>query len=125
MTKTAVQTDRAPKAVGPYSQAVRAGGWMFVSGQLPLDASGSMAGPGVREQTRQVLANLRSVLESAGLDMGTVVKTTVFMTDLAKFAEMNEVYAEAFQSPFPARATVEVKALPKGAQVQIECVALG
>ncbi|MFA5140730.1 MAG: RidA family protein [Elusimicrobiota bacterium] len=124
-TKTVVQSDKAPKAVGPYSQAIRAGDWLFLSGQLPMDSAGNMAEGGVREQTRQVLGNLRAVLESAGLHMRDVVKTTVYMTDLSKFAEMNQVYGEAFESPFPARATVEVRALPKGAQVEIECVARG
>ena len=123
--RTVVQTDKAPKAVGPYSQAVRAGSWVFLSGQLPMDPAGNMAKGGVREQTRQALENLRAVLEGAGLQMRDVVKTTVYMTDLSRFAEMNEVYGQLFESPFPARATVEVSALPKGAQVAIECVAFG
>lgn len=123
--QTVVQTDKAPKAVGPYSQAIRAGEWLFLSGQLPLDPSGRMIEAWVGPQTRQVLENIRAVLESAGLGMRHVLKTTVYMTDLSKFAEMNEVYGQAFQSPFPARATVEVRALPKGAQVGIECVARG
>ena len=123
--QTVVQTDKAPKAVGPYSQAIRAGEWLFLSGQLPLDPSGRIIEAGVGPQTRQVLENIRAVLESAGLGMRHVLKTTVYMTDLSKFAEMNEVYGQAFQSPFHARATVEVRALPKGAQVGIECVARG
>lgn len=125
MTKTAIATKEAPAAIGPYSQAVRAGDWLFVSGQLPIDPATGAMPEGVREQTRRVLANLGAVLGAAGMDLRHVVKTTVFMTDLKGFAEMNEEYAKAFasSSPAPARATVEVRALPKAALVEIEAVA--
>jgi len=121
--KEAIVTDRAPAAIGPYSQAVRAGDFVFVSGQLPVDPSTGAMPEGVREQTRRVLANLAAVLKAAGLGTADVVKTTVFMTDLKGFAEMNEEYARTFSAPAPARATVEVRALPKGALVEIEAVA--
>ena len=124
--KEAVKTGSAPAAIGPYSQAIRAGEWVFCSGQIPLDPeTGKMIDGGVREQTRKVLENLRAVLQAAGLDFRNVVKTTVYMTDLGKFAEMNEVYAEAFKGieSYPARAAVGVVALPKGVQVEIEAVA--
>jgi 2-iminobutanoate/2-iminopropanoate deaminase len=121
--KEAVVTDRAPAAIGPYSQAVRAGDLVFVSGQLPVDPATGAMPQGVREQTRRVLENIGAVLEAAGLGFADVVKTTVFMTDLKGFAEMNEEYARAFTAPAPARATVEVRALPKAALVQIEAVA--
>lgn len=122
--KEALKTDKAPAAIGPYSQAVRAGEWLICSGQIPLDpATGNMVEGGVPEQTAKVLENLKGVLQAAGLDMANVVKTTVFMTDLSKFGEMNEVYAKAFVEPFPARAAVQVCALPKGAQVEIEALA--
>lgn len=126
MKKTQVSTAEAPAAIGPYSQAIRAGGMVFVSGQVPLDPkTGAVVEGGVREQTRRVLDNLAAVLAAAGLGMGDVVKTSVFMTDLSRFAEMNEVYASAFPAPAPARATVQVSALPKGALVEIEAVAWG
>lgn len=122
--KRAVSTDRAPAAIGPYSQAIRAGGWVFVSGQIPLDpATGRIVEGGIREQTRRVLANLEAVLQAAGSGLDRVVKTTVYMTDLGGFAEMNAVYAEAFPGTAPARAAVEVQALPKGAMVEIEAIA--
>lgn len=126
--KKAVTTPKAPAAIGPYSQGVEAGGWVFVSGQIPADpATGTLAGPGVREQTQRALANLAAVLEAAGCGLSEVVKTTVYMTDLSRFAEMNEAYGRAFEAsgaPPPARATVGVAALPKGAGVEIEAVAL-
>lgn len=123
-TKKAIRTQAAPGAIGPYSQAVEAGGWVFLSGQLGLEpASGKMAEGGVREQTRQALENMKAVLSAAGLSTRDVVKTTVFMKDLSAFAEMNAVYAEAFCEPYPARAAVEVKDLPRAALVEIEAVA--
>ncbi|MFA6093052.1 MAG: RidA family protein [Elusimicrobiota bacterium] len=122
--KQIVSSSQAPAAIGPYSQAVRAGDFVFVSGQLPADpVSGALVSGGTAEQTEQVLKNLGAVLSAAGLGFGDVVKTTVFMTDLGKFAQMNEVYGKAFSSEPPARATVQVSALPKGAQVEIEAVA--
>ena len=127
MTTEAIQTKDAPAAIGPYSQAIRAGEWVFVSGQIPLDpATGQVAGKTVAEQTERALQNLAGVLAAAGADLGRVVKTTVYMTDLARFPEMNEVYAKRFGAAggaFPARATVQVSALPKGALVEIDAVA--
>ncbi len=117
----AIESEKAPKAIGPYSQAAEAGGWIFVSGQIGMDPSGAMA-DGVAGQTERCLANLAAILESAG-GLSRVVKTTVYMTDLSQFAAMNEAYARHFAPPFPARATLQVAALPKGALVEIEAVA--
>ncbi len=120
----AINTEKAPKAIGPYSQAIEANGFVFASGQLPVDvATGEFVPGGVKEQTRQSLTNARNVLQAAGADLNNVVKTTVFLSDMANFAEMNEVYAEFFSQPFPARSAVAVKALPKGALVEVECIA--
>ncbi|HAH07596.1 MAG TPA: reactive intermediate/imine deaminase [Elusimicrobia bacterium] len=122
----AVRTAEAPAAIGPYSQAVKAGEFLFVSGQLPADPkTGALVEGGVDAQTEQALKNLGGILQAAGLGFEHVVKTTVFMTDLSKFAQMNEVYARRFPKVPPARATVQVSALPKGAQVEIEAVARG
>ena len=121
---TAVHTANAPAAIGPYSQAVCAGGFVYVSGQIPLDpATGEFAGPDIRTQTRQSLKNIAAILAAAGSGMDRVVKTTVLLKDFGDFAAMNEVYAEAFTAPYPARAAFEAAALPKGALVEIECVA--
>ncbi len=120
-----ISTVNAPKAVGPYSQAVAVGDVLYCSGQIPLDpVTGEMVVGGVREQTERVLANLRAVLEASSMRVSDVVKATVFMTDLGRFSEMNEVYAAFFSEPFPARSTVQVAALPRGAQVEIEIVAV-
>lgn len=120
----AIHTDKAPAAIGPYSQAIHAGNLVFVSGQLPVDpATGNFAEGGIKELTRQSLTNMKHILAAEGLTMAQVVKTTVFMADMADFAEMNEVYAEFFAQPFPARSAVAVKTLPKGARVEIECIA--
>jgi len=120
----AINTEKAPKAIGPYSQAIEANGFVFASGQLPVDVmTGEFVPGGVKEQTRQSLTNARNVLQAAGADLSNVVKTTVFLSDMANFAEMNEVYAEFFSQPFPARSAVAVKALPKGALVEVECIA--
>ena len=121
----AIQTDKAPAAIGPYSQAIDSGaGIVFVSGQLPIvPATGAFPEGGIKEQTRQSLANAKAILEAAGLGLGNVVKTTVFLADMGDFAAMNEVYAEFFTAPFPARSAVAVKTLPKGAMVEIECIA--
>ena len=120
----AINTEKAPKAIGPYSQAIEANGFVFASGQLPQHAPpGEFVPGGVKEQTRQSLTNARNVLQAAGADLNNVVKTTVFLSDMANFAEMNEVYAEFFSQPFPARSAVAVKALPKGALVEVECIA--
>ncbi|MBP3765202.1 MAG: RidA family protein [Bacteroidaceae bacterium] len=123
--KQPIATAGAPAAIGPYSQAVEAGGCVYVSGQLPINpATGQMAEGGVAELTRQSLANIRAILAEAGLGMENVVKTTVMLADMADFAEMNAVYAEFFTAPFPARSAFAVKALPKGARVEIECLAV-
>jgi len=122
--KHSIASPDAPKAVGPYSIAVRSGDWVFTAGQIPLDpATGELTGASVADQTRRVLLNLKAVLAASGCAMDDVLKTTVFLTDLARFAEMNTVYAEFFQEPFPARSTIQVAGLPKGAQVEIEAVA--
>jgi reactive intermediate/imine deaminase len=123
---TEVRTDAAPAPVGPYSQAIRAGALVFASGQIPLDpATGKIVGGEIEDETRQVLANLRAVLTKAGSGFDRVVKTTVYLTDLALFQRVNAVYAEAFDSdPAPARATVQVAALPLGARLEIDAVAL-
>ena len=121
----AIHTDMAPAAIGPYSQAIDSGaGLVFVSGQLPIDpATGAFPEGGVKEQTRQSLTNAKAILESAGLGLHHVVKTTVFLSDMGDFAAMNEVYSQFFSAPFPARSAVAVKTLPKGALVEIECIA--
>ena len=119
-----ISTIKAPAAIGPYSQAIYVGNLVFTSGQIPIDpATGIIVEGGIREQTRQSLSNVKAILESAGLTMGNVVKTTVFMADMNDFAEMNSVYAEFFAEPYPARSAVAVKTLPKGALVEIEVVA--
>ena len=120
-----IHTDQAPKAIGPYSQALRANGFVFTAGQVALHPeTGQLVEGGIEAQTRQVLANLTAVLAAAGGSLANVVKTTVFMQDLGQFAAMNAVYAEYFTGSFPARSTVQVAALPKGALVEIECVAV-
>jgi 2-iminobutanoate/2-iminopropanoate deaminase len=119
-----IETDRAPAAIGPYSQAIRAGDWLFFSGQIPLDPhSGELVDGGVEEQTRQVMANIGAVLAAAGLDFSSVAKTTIYLTDLQAFAVVNAVYGRYFEGTPPARATVQVAALPKGALVEIEGIA--
>ncbi len=123
--KKVLNTAKAPAAIGPYSQAIEtAGGMIFLSGQLPIDpATGAFPEGGIKEQTRQSLLNAKAILESEGLDLSNIVKTTVLLSDIANFAEMNEVYAEFFAQPFPARSAFAVKDLPKGALVEIECIA--
>ena len=124
-TRTIIKTDNAPSAIGPYSQAVRAGEFVFVSGQIPIDpATGEFVSDDVTEQTEQVLKNLSAVLEAANSSLNAVVKTTVFVADMNDFAAMNAVYAKYFTENFPARATVQAARLPKDARVEIECVAL-
>ena len=125
MKKAVVQTDKAPKAIGPYSQAIRAGDFLFLSGQIPLDPkSGELVKGDIRQQTRQVLENIKGVLESQKLGMDNVVKITIFLTDMANFNQMNEVYATYFSSSPPARSTVGVAKLPKDAGIEIEALAL-
>jgi 2-iminobutanoate/2-iminopropanoate deaminase len=117
-------TDQAPKAVGPYSQAVSLDGWLFTSGQVGLDpATGKLVAGGFEAQARQVLANLRAVLRSAGVDFDRVVKTTVFLADMGDFAKLNAIYGDAMGSHRPARTTVQASALPIGAAIEIEMIA--
>lgn len=119
-----IKTDKAPAAIGPYSQAIEAGGMVFISGQLPIDpATGQFAEGGIKELTRQSLTNMKHILEAKGLTMAAVVKTTVLLADMADFGDMNEVYAEFFSAPYPARSAFAVKTLPKGGRVEIECIA--
>jgi 2-iminobutanoate/2-iminopropanoate deaminase len=124
MDRRIVETNAAPKAVGPYSQAVWAGDLLFCAGLLPLDpVSGSMVAGGISEQTTRVLENVRGLLKSQGLDFLNVVKTTVFLSDMNNFAAMNEIYAKYFTQKFPARSTIQVARLPKDALVEIEVLA--
>jgi 2-iminobutanoate/2-iminopropanoate deaminase len=122
--KKVIVSDAAPQAIGPYSQAIDAGGVVFVSGQIPLEPGGKLTAGTVPEQTERVIKNIAAILAAADLSLANVVKTTVYMTDLGQFAAMNEVYARHFQEPFPARATVQVGALPKGVAVEIDAVAV-
>ena len=123
--KQPIATPLAPAAIGPYSQAVEAGNTLYVSGQLPINpATGQFAEGGIKELTAQSLTNMKAILEAAGMSFDNVGKTTVFLADMADFADMNEVYAQFFAAPFPARSAVAVKTLPKGARVEIECIAV-
>ena len=125
MKKEIIATDKAPKAIGPYSQGVKAGGLVFFSGQIPLDpATGEIAGKDIAEQTERVMENIAALLTAAGLDFRDVVKSTIYMTDLADFGVVNGIYGRSFPEAQPARSTVEVKGLPRGAGVEIEVVAL-
>ena len=121
----AISSSKAPAAIGPYSQAIDSGaGLVFVSGQLPIDpATGAFPEGGIKEQTAQSIRNAKAILEEAGSGLAKVVKTTVFLADMVDFGAMNEVYSSYFTSPFPARSAVAVKDLPKGALVEIECIA--
>lgn len=122
---TPISTPNAPAAIGPYSQAVEVNGMLFISGQLPVDpATGEFVEGGIKELTHRSLTNVQNILAQAGLTLSNVVKTTVFLADIADFAEMNEVYASFFQAPYPARSAMAVKTLPKGARVEIECIAV-
>ena len=119
-----IHTEKAPAAIGPYSQAVQTGNLLFISGQIPIDpATGSFAGDDIVTQTRQSLNNVRAILDAAGYSLGDVVKTTVLLADMADFAAMNAVYAEFFTENCPARAAFAVKELPRGARVEIEAIA--
>jgi 2-iminobutanoate/2-iminopropanoate deaminase len=123
--KIAVSTPAAPAAIGPYSQAIRVGSWLFLSGQIPLDpATGELVRGDVSTQTERVLQNLSAVLKMGHSDLSRVVRTTVYLVDLAHFALVNEVYGRFFPAPCPARSTVQVAALPRGAQVEIDAIAL-
>ncbi len=125
MRKKILITDKAPRAIGPYSQGVGASGFFFFSGQIPLDpATGQLKGGDIVEQTELVMENIGGLLNAAGLDFGDVVKSTIFLTDLSDFATVNEIYGRRFPADPPARSTVEVKNLPKGAAVEIEVIAL-
>lgn len=118
-----IHTDHAPKAIGPYSQAIIANGLLYTSGQIPLTVDGTIVEDGVEEQTKQVFANLKAVLEEAGTDLSKVIKTTVFLKDLSTFVEFNAIYEEFFNGHKPARSCVEVARLPKDVLVEIECIA--
>lgn len=125
MEKKVLHTEKAPAAIGPYSQAVEVNGFVFASGQIPINpATGELVQGDIKEQTRQAFTNASEVMKAAGLDMSHVVKTTVFLADMNDFAAMNEVYATFFTAPFPARSAVAVKTLPKGALVEVECIAV-
>ncbi len=125
MNKQIIHTDHAPKAVGPYSQAVMAGDFLFCSGQIAIDpASNEVLKSGVKDQTHRVMKNIEAVLKQAGLSFGNIIKTTIFVTDMNDFAVVNEVYSSYLQAPYPARSTVAVLALPKGVNVEVEVVAL-
>ena len=122
--KSVIHTKLAPEAIGPYSQAIQVRNLVFTSGQIPIDpATGSFVEGGIKEQTRQSLLNVKAILEIAGTSMDNVIKTTVFLADMNDFADMNSVYAEFFNAPYPARSAVAVKTLPKGALVEIEVIA--
>jgi 2-iminobutanoate/2-iminopropanoate deaminase len=122
--RQAVSTPSAPAAIGPYSQAIRAGSLLFVSGQIPIDpATGALMDGDIAAQTRRVLDNLRAILEAAGSSLDAVVRTTVYLADMNDFAAMNEVYASAFSSPAPARSTVQAARLPRDARVEIDVIA--
>ena len=124
MSKKQIATAAAPAALGPYSQGIVAGGFFFATGQVPIDpATGELAGETVEAQARQVFANLKQVLAAAGCGFADVLKTTVFLTDLANFAEVNSIYAEYFVEPFPARSCVQIAALPKGSLLEVELIA--
>ncbi len=125
MEKKVIQTDRAPKAIGPYSQAIQVGNLLFLSGQIPIDPkTGEMIGGDIRQQTRQVLENIKGLLGSQGLEMEDVIKATIFLKDMGSFSQVNEVYAAYFSSSPPARSTVEVAGLPRDAEIEIEAIAL-
>jgi len=123
--KEIISTDKAPGAIGPYSQAIKAGGMLFCSGQIPIDpGTGEFVPGGVAEQTEQVFKNLTAVLEAGGSSLDGVVKTTVFLADMGDFAAMNDIYAKYFDSNKPARATVQAARLPRDAKVEIDCIAV-
>jgi 2-iminobutanoate/2-iminopropanoate deaminase len=124
LSKTAVNTPAAPAAIGPYSQAIRVNDLLFVSGQIPLDPkTGELVASGIEDETRRVMENLAAILEAAGTGFDRVVKTTIFLKDMANFQKVNEIYGSYFKPPFPARATVEVARLPKDVRVEIDCIA--
>ncbi|MBO4956116.1 MAG: RidA family protein [Muribaculaceae bacterium] len=121
--KQAISTNKAPGAIGPYSQAIKCGEMLFISGQIPVNPADGSVPEGIKAQTAQSIANIKAILAEAGLSIDNVVKTTVFLADMGLFGEMNEVYADNFTAPFPARSAVAVKALPKNVLVEIETIA--
>ncbi|MGI6422762.1 MAG: RidA family protein [Syntrophomonadaceae bacterium] len=123
MSRESIQTNQAPAAIGPYSQAIKIGTFIYTSGQIPLDKEGRLIGEDIAEQTTQCLINAGKILEAAGSSLGKVVKTTVFLDDMENFTAMNQVYASFFNAPYPARSCVEVSRLPKGVKVEIEMIA--
>jgi 2-iminobutanoate/2-iminopropanoate deaminase len=126
MKRESIRTGGAPQAIGPYSQALRAGPFVFLSGQIGLDpAGGTLVAGGTAAETEQVMRNLQAVLQAAGLEFNEVVRTTIYLVDLSDFATVNDIYGRFFQDPFPARATIGVTALPRGARVEIDAVAVG
>ncbi len=122
--KTQIATEKAPGAIGPYSQAIDCGPFVYASGQIPLHPVTGEIPEGIQAQTRQSLANVKAIMEAAGLSMKNIVKTTVFLADMADFVPMNEIYAEAFEAPYPARSAVAVRTLPKNVLVEIEVIAV-
>ncbi len=125
MPRTAIQSNHAPAAIGPYSQAVRAGQWVFLSGQIPLDpASGEVVEGGIEAQARRAFDNLKAVCAAAGGDLGGIQRLGLYLTDLAQFAAVNAVMGEYFSAPFPARSTIEVSALPKGVAFEVDAILL-
>lgn len=122
--KKVISSPLAPGAIGPYSQAIEVNGMLFLSGQLPIDSATGLMAEGIEEQAKQSLSNIKHILEEAGFTMANVVKTTVFLADMSLFADMNKVYSTFFQGEYPARSAVAVKALPKDALVEIECIAV-
>ncbi|GAA0694248.1 reactive intermediate/imine deaminase [Dyella sp. SG562] len=123
MSRSIISTDKAPAAIGPYSQAVRAGNTVYFSGQIPLDpATGNLVQGDIALQTRRVFDNLKAVAEAAGSSLSAIVRVGIYVTDLANFATVNAVMAEYFQAPYPARSTIQVSALPKGAEVEVDAV---
>ena len=126
MSKTIINTASAPAPIGPYSQAIRTGNMLFISGQICIDpATGNLKNKDLQEETHQVMHNLRSILQGAGMDFSQVVKTTIYLTDMNRFGEINEVYGKYFNHSFPARETVQVSALPKFVNVEISMIATG
>lgn len=122
-TKRVINTENAPSAIGPYSQAIKAGGWIYTAGVIPLDpATGQMVEGDIQVKAHRVLDSLKAIIESAGASMSDVVKTTIFLKDLKDFVAVNEVYSQYFSAPFPARSTVQVAMLPKDAEVEIEAI---
>ena len=125
MKKEIISTENAPKAIGPYSQAVKAGNFMFISGQIPLDPkTGDLVSESIEDQAKQVLNNIKSICKAAGYSLDDIVKISIFLTDLGNFATVNEVMKEYFAEPYPARATVEVSGLPLGVNIEIEAIVL-